>query len=67
MGFIAVTYNLHPDHDQKDYGRLITALTTIPCLLSAPFFFLSGLKMRAIKRRQVALGEITKEDMKKDG
>jgi sugar phosphate permease len=50
MGYIVETYNIHPSSSPERFGYLITAMTSIPCLLCAPFFLISGLKMRAIKR-----------------
>ena len=40
-----------PDVRQQ-YGYIMTAMTTIPCLICVPFFFIAGLKMRQIKKGQ---------------
>ena len=66
MGYLATKYNLHPTDSPRKYGQLITILTTVPCALSAPFFLISGLKMRNLKRQKIAMGELKKENMKDD-
>ena len=62
MGKASRVLDYDPDRKPHQYGMLITAMTTIPCLLSVPFFLLSGFKMREIKRQKKIRGEHNEED-----
>jgi hypothetical protein len=63
LGKLTDSYHLDPTRNPSGYGDLVTAMTVIPCSLSIPFFLISGYKLRTIKRRKIALGEIGKNEL----
>lgn len=60
LGYIFENYDIHPSETPEGYGTIITLFTVVPCLLSVPFFYISGDIMRNIKRKQIAQGELDK-------
>lgn len=65
LGSLSKEYGYHPTNTPHDYGRLVTIFTVGPCLLSVPFFLISGIQMRNIKRTQIALGQLDRKELDK--
>jgi hypothetical protein len=54
LAWIVSKYNIGPLSNPTEYGNLVTAFTTIPCLICIPFFLYAGVIMRNIKREKIA-------------
>lgn len=58
MAYIIRIFDLNPIDNQLYYGYLVTAMTTIPCLLCCPFFLCAGVLM--VKKRKKLEAELGK-------
>jgi hypothetical protein len=52
MAYIVEKNDIDPLTTPKEYGTLVTYMTTIPLVVCAPFFIYAGLVMRSIKKNK---------------